>query len=191
MMAGLFSMTRMLLIFLVACSLTGLTVHGAPTNLVLNPGSLNQESDESFKQPVGISSQRDIDPLVSAIRVITGLVVVLGLFYGGIWFYRNRVSPQIGGALSGQLRILETRYLGQKQGLHVVVYQGQRILIGTSPSGIQKVSDLPDLTDEERALLKPSRPNRGDGQLSTTSGTFQDILKSKSASGNQEATYDA
>lgn len=187
-MRGLLPMTRMLLLFLVAGSLFGFSGEGAPTNLVLNPGTFNQDGQESAMQS-GVSSRKDIDPLVSAIRVITGLMVVLGLFYGGIWYYRNRLSQQIGGALSGQLRILETRYLGQKQGLHVVVYQGKRLLLGTSPNGIQKVADLPDLSDEERVLLKPNRPNRDDGHPDNASRTFQDILNTKSASGNQETNH--
>lgn len=79
---------------------------------------------------------------LSLLRVCGALSLVIALFLAGVWLFRNwhRVTAQRGPQ---QLRILESRSLGGRHALHVVGYQGQRLLLASSPGGISLVSHLP------------------------------------------------
>ncbi len=81
---------------------------------------------------------------VSFLRVMGSLALVLGLFLGGVWLYKNwqRLAIQRGHA--PKLNVLETRPLGARQALFVVAYEQQRFLVATSPAGVNLLSHLPD-----------------------------------------------
>ncbi len=83
------------------------------------------------------------DAGLSAIRTVAALIIVLGLFFGGVWLFRNsqRVAWRKGGL--PKLAILESRPLGNRYALYVVGYEQQRLLIGSSPSGLSLLSQLP------------------------------------------------
>lgn len=93
------------------------------------------------------------DAGVSLLRVTGSLAIVLGIFLGGVWLYKNwqRLALQRGRA--PKLNILETRPLGARQSIFVVGYEQQRFLVATSPAGVNLVSHLPDAaaTAEEPA----------------------------------------
>jgi flagellar biogenesis protein FliO len=80
---------------------------------------------------------------VSAIRALAALAIVLALFFGGIWLFRNgqRVAWRKNGA--PRLAVLESRSLGNRYALYVVGYEQQRLLIGSSPAGLNLLSPLP------------------------------------------------
>jgi flagellar biogenesis protein FliO len=84
------------------------------------------------------------DAGISLLRVTGSLAIVIGIFLGGVWLYKNwqRLAVQRGRA--PKLNILETRPLGARQSLFVVAYEQQRFLIATSPAGVNLVSHLPD-----------------------------------------------
>jgi flagellar biogenesis protein FliO len=159
--------------------LSGMVLEGAPTNLLLNNrtvGTTNSlEADAGNSKP-----QENVQPVIAAFRVVFSLAAVLGIFYGGVWLYRNRFSGQATGQLGNRLRVLESRYLGNRQGIHVVTYSGKRILIGTSPTGISKVSDLPDLSAEEIGMLYSPQSGATSTEISRgpSNGSFGDILAS-------------
>lgn len=79
----------------------------------------------------------------SVIRVLSALGITLGLFFAGIWLFRNwqRLVARPGRAPA--LQILECRALGGRQSLWVVSYQGQRMLLGSSSAGISLLAHLP------------------------------------------------
>jgi flagellar biogenesis protein FliO len=91
----------------------------------------------------------DVAP--SVFRVFGALVLVIGIFLGGVWLFRNwqRLALQRGGP--PKLNILETRSLGGRQALYVVGYEQGRFLIASSPAGVSLLSHLPDATGEEAA----------------------------------------
>jgi flagellar biogenesis protein FliO len=97
------------------------------------------------------------DAGVSLLRVMGSLAIVLGIFLGGVWLYKNwqRISMQRGRA--PKLNILETRPLGARQSLFVVAYEQQRFLVATSPAGVNLVSHLPDA--EAVAVETTSKPS--------------------------------
>ncbi len=84
---------------------------------------------------------------LSVLRLFGALAIVLALFLAGVWIFRNwhRVGQSRG---LHQLRILESRSLGGRHALHVVGYQGQRLLLASSPQGVSLISHLPAAAEE-------------------------------------------
>lgn len=83
------------------------------------------------------------DAGASMFRVCGAFLVVVALFLGGVWLFRNwrRFTAQkTGGA---KLNLLEVKSLGQRQAIYVVGYQQQRMLLASSPAGITLLSHLP------------------------------------------------
>lgn len=93
----------------------------------------------------------------SFFRVVGGLVLVIGIFLGGVWFFKNwqRISARQGAA--PKLNILESRSLGARQGVVVVGYDKQRFLVATSAAGVTLLSHLPDaeISETENAKSAP------------------------------------
>jgi flagellar biogenesis protein FliO len=99
------------------------------------------------------------DAGVSLLRVTGSLAIVLGLFLGGVWLYKNWQRLAIQRGRAPRLNILETRPLGARQSLFVVAYEQQRFLVATSPAGVNLVSHLPDAEAAPAATSeKPSGP---------------------------------
>ena len=99
------------------------------------------------------------DTGLSLVRVIGALALVIGLFLGGVWFFKNwqRLSLQHGR--TPRLDILETRSLGARQAVFVVAYERQRFLVAASPAGVNLLSHLPDAeAAESESVAKPGAP---------------------------------
>ncbi|HVM59886.1 MAG TPA: flagellar biosynthetic protein FliO [Verrucomicrobiae bacterium] len=101
---------------------------------------------------------------VSVLRVFGGLVLVLALFLGGVWLFKN--SQKALGRTNGvnKLRVVEVKSLGNRQSICVVGYGRQRMLVGASPAGVSLVSQLPEASPEE--------------ETSTATPSFADALQS-------------
>ena len=94
---------------------------------------------------------------LSAIRALGALALVLAVFFGGVWLFRNgqRLAWRKTGA--PRLTILESRPLGNRFALYVVGYEQQRLLIGSSPAGINLLSQLPPAAESEPELAAPEK----------------------------------
>lgn len=92
----------------------------------------------------------------SVLRVLGALLLVLALFFGGVWLFKNwqRVAGQQGGA--AKLTVLEVRSLSNRTALYVVGYERERLLLASSPTGINLVSKLPEAATD--ALNVPPAP---------------------------------
>lgn len=105
---------------------------------------------------------------VSLLRVAGALLLVLALFFAGVWCYRNshRFAASRGKRL--KLSILEVRSLGNRHAIYVVGYDRQRMLLSSSPTGVTLVSHLPEATAEE-----------DDGEAAATASVpvFGDVLR--------------
>ena len=89
------------------------------------------------------------DAGASVFRVMGALILVIAVFLGGVWLFRNwqrLATKKSGGA---KLNLLEVKSLGQRQSLYVVGYQQQRMLLASSPAGITLVSHLPAAEESE------------------------------------------
>lgn len=84
------------------------------------------------------------DASLSVIRVFGALTLVLGLFLGGVWLFKNWQRVTLHRGRPSQLQILEMKALGGKHALYVVGYQQQRLLLASSPGGVSLVSHLPE-----------------------------------------------
>ncbi|MDR3459493.1 MAG: flagellar biosynthetic protein FliO [Verrucomicrobiae bacterium] len=72
------------------------------------------------------------------------LALVLGLFLGGVWLFKNWQRLACKRGQQPKLNVLESRSLGARQGVCVLGYDKQRFLIATSPAGVTLLSHLPD-----------------------------------------------
>lgn len=84
------------------------------------------------------------DATGSVVRVLGALALVLAVFFGGIWAFKNWQRLVRFKGPPAKLTVLEVRGLDNRHALYVVGYQRQRMLIGTSQTDITLLSHLPD-----------------------------------------------
>jgi flagellar biogenesis protein FliO len=96
------------------------------------------------------------DAGVSLLRVTGALALVLGLFLGGAWLFKNWQRFAVQRGRQPKLNLLETRSLGARQAVFVVAYERQRFLVATSPAGVNLLSHLPDA--EAEAIEPAEKP---------------------------------
>jgi flagellar biogenesis protein FliO len=104
----------------------------------------------------------DLGP--SLVRLAGGLVFVLGLFLVGVWVARRWPWGALGPSHPPRLRVLEARGLGHRNGLYLVACEQRRLLVASSPAGVNLLAQLPDGPANEaaesivdfRALVKKS-----------------------------------
>ncbi len=106
-------------------------------------------------------------------RVMLALAVVLGVFLGGVWLFRNWQRLVVQRGRAPRLNVLEVRSLGGRHALYVVGYEQERFLIAASPAGVHLVSHLQPGA-EEAAPAKKEAPS----QLSFAQSLAQ-MLKGK------------
>jgi flagellar biogenesis protein FliO len=93
----------------------------------------------------------------SVLRILGALALVIGIFLGGVWLFRNWQRLTLQRGRRPKLNVIETRPLGGRQALYVVGYEQGRFLIASSPSGVSLLSHLPDaIADEAPADGKTS-----------------------------------
>jgi len=94
----------------------------------------------------------------SVLRVFGALAFVLALFLGGVWLFRNWQRFVVQKGKAQKLTIIEVKGLGNRQGLYLIGYQQQRMLLASSPTGVTLVSHLPDaeLSTEQPLLSEPA-----------------------------------
>jgi flagellar biogenesis protein FliO len=129
---------------------------------------------ESFAQATNTLTLHSDLPEVglSAIRALGALALVLAVFFGGVWLFRNgqRLTWRKTGA--PRLAILETRPLGNRFALYVVGYEQQRMLIGSSPAGINLLSQLPSAAESQIEPVIPAK-------AASFTQCLQQVLKQK------------
>jgi len=89
------------------------------------------------------------DANLSLLRVCGALVLVIGIFLGGVWLFRNWQRLAVTRGRAPKLNLLETRSLGGRQTIHVVGYEQERFLIAASPNGINLLSHLPTAAEPD------------------------------------------
>src|SRR5438067_738025 len=79
----------------------------------------------------------------SVVRVFGSMIVVLALFLGGVWLFKNWQRVAIYKGRTPKLNILEVKSLGNRHALYLVAYEQQRLLVSSSPGGINLLTHLP------------------------------------------------
>lgn len=128
----------------VECSNCGVGVFSALVwGIALLLPALACAADAPASTEVTSSLPDSSNALHALFRMMGAMAVVLAVFLGGVWLYRNwqRVMIRRGGA--PRLNIYETRSLGNRHALHIVGYENQRLLISSSPGGITFLTHLP------------------------------------------------
>jgi len=110
----------------------------------------------------------------SLIRVAGALFLVIGLFLGGVWLFKNWQRLAIKGGKQPKLGVLESRSLGGRQAVFVVAYERQRFLVATSPTGVNLLSHLPDADPAE-----PSEESSVPGAPMSFGQALAQVLKKK------------
>ena len=82
--------------------------------------------------------------MFSLFRVLGALALVLAVFFGGLWLFRNWQRAFVNKGRTPRLNVLEVKSLGQRHALYVVGYESQRMLVASSPTGITMLTTLPD-----------------------------------------------
>lgn len=91
------------------------------------------------------------------IRVMGMLALVIALFLGGVWVFRNWQRLTMPRGQAPKLNIIETRSLGGRHALFVVGYEHERFLIASSPAGINMLTHLHS-AEEAGSDAKPAPP---------------------------------
>ena len=77
-------------------------------------------------------------------RMVGSLALVIALFFGAAWIFRNMHRFKAPGANQRKLQVLEGKSLGPRQAVYVVAYEQQRLLIGASAQGLTLLTHLPE-----------------------------------------------
>jgi flagellar biogenesis protein FliO len=107
------------------------------------------EGTNSLSPLLSSPSLPDAGP--SMLRVVGALCLVLAIFLGGVWMYRNWQRVGVRRGQGPKLNILEVRSLGGRQALYVVGYEQERFLLAATPAGVNLVSHLPSVVAEDVA----------------------------------------
>lgn len=83
-------------------------------------------------------------------RMIGSLALVIALFFGAAWVFRNMHRFKAAGANQRKLQVLEGKSLGPRQAVYVVGYEQQRLLIGASAQGLTLLTHLPEGQPQEQ-----------------------------------------
>ena len=89
------------------------------------------------------------DPTGSLIRILGAFVLVIGIFLGGVWLFKNWQRVTIHRGRTPKLNVFETRSLGGRHAIYVVGYKQERFLIASSPNGVNLLSHLPAAAESE------------------------------------------
>jgi flagellar biogenesis protein FliO len=99
------------------------------------------------------------DAGASVLRVLGALLLVLALFFAGVWLFKNwqRFAARQNG-MAPRLSVLEVKPLGNRHALYVIGYDRQRMLVASSPTGVTLLSPLPAATEDEAraAVARPA-----------------------------------
>jgi flagellar biogenesis protein FliO len=91
-------------------------------------------------------------------RVMLALALVLGIFLGGVWLFRNWQRLTIHRGQAPKLNVIEARSLGGRHALYVVGYEQERFLVAASPTGINLLTHLQPAEADASADSIPAQP---------------------------------
>jgi flagellar biogenesis protein FliO len=110
---------------------------------------------------------------VSLLRVMGALALVIGVFLGGVWLFKNWQRLALQRGRIPKLNILESRSLGGRHAIFVVGYEQERFLISSSPGGVNLLSHLPASAESETNIAA------GNPSVPTFTQALAQVLKAK------------
>lgn len=120
----------------------------------------------------------------SFVRVMAMLALVLALFLGGVWVFRNWQRLTLPRGQAPRLNVLETRSLGGRHALLVVGYENERFLVASSPAGINLLTHLQPAEENETAtapgtVSSTEKPQPPSAPVPAFAATLAQMLKGK------------
>ena len=94
------------------------------------------------------------DAGLSILRVFGALALVIGIFLGGVWLFRNWQRLAVRRGHAPKLNVLEIRSLGGRQSIYVVGYEQERFLLASSPAGVNFLTHLPSAGNEGESTVE-------------------------------------
>lgn len=113
------------------------------------------------------------DAGVSFLRVMGALALVIGIFLGGVWLFKNWQRLAIQRGRAPKLNVLESRSIGGRHAIYVVGYEQERFLISSSPGGVNMLSHLPTAAENETNITV------GNPSVPTFTQALAHVLKAK------------
>ncbi len=105
--------------------------------------------------PVRPTKALALEPVHPSASAAWKLAVFAALAAGGIWFWKRR-GKKVPQSEQAQLNVLRRTPIGVRSELLLLELEGQRLLIGVTPSSMQTLYLLPDDSSEELASEAPS-----------------------------------
>lgn len=105
-----------------------------------------------------ISLPGPVPVALSFVRVLGALALVLAIFLGGLWLFRNWQRLVLAQGAPPKLNVLEVKSLGQRHALYVVAYEQQRLLLAASPTGVTLLTHLPAASGEPEITAAGAPP---------------------------------
>ncbi|MDB6039079.1 MAG: hypothetical protein JWM99_2920 [Verrucomicrobiales bacterium] len=95
----------------------------------------------SLTPPITLPSQSIAG---SFLRVGGSVIFVIALFLSAIWLFKNWQRVTVRGGQVQNLRVLEVKSLGPRNTVYVIGYQRERLLLSSSPAGVNLIAHLPE-----------------------------------------------
>ncbi len=119
------------------------------------PAALAQVTNPPAAAPLTLPSLPDNGP--SVVRVLGAFALVLGVFFGGVWLFKNWQRLALQRGHTPKLSVLETRSLGGRHSIFVIGYEAERFLIASSPAGVNLLSHLPAAAGDAGGPAAPDK----------------------------------
>ncbi len=94
----------------------------------------------------------DSSIFMASLRVLWGLLIVLGIIFAVYTLARKKLSFLPGSNESANIRIIETKHLMPKKSLHLIQVRDKEYLIGVTDQSITLLSSEPDRKDFRNIL---------------------------------------
>lgn len=134
--------------------------NGQESNATAQTGGGTNNADNQV--PGQGFGEEDFGPQVeegSAIWEIIKVILVLGLFIGGFYFFYKFISQKVGLNISGQeaIKTLSMVPVGPNKTVQIIDVAGKIFLIGVSDNSINMLTEIKEKDDIDRIRLLSSR----------------------------------
>jgi len=128
-----------------ACGLAGV-LNASPAQL----STASAPSVWDYQEPA--ANQMDGWVAGYLLKTLTGLAVVLGLFFLMFWVYRRFVEPRLGSPAvqPGAVQVLGHTILGPRSSIYVVRAAGRRLVLGVTQQSMVLLADAPENEQSNR-----------------------------------------
>ena len=123
----------------------------APTSPVLAPRQADPDA-EAEREPSG---------LPSTVTVIGSLVLVLGIFFFGVWLFRQTTPAGFGVLPAEAFESLGRARLTTRQQVHLLRCGNKVLLVAVGAAGAETLTEIADPEEVERLVELCRRPRSG------------------------------